>query len=163
MGLNTPSEVAQHVKALNDRYHFEFMTADHGALGKGYVNEMRKWYRLPILNAEKNDKPGYIELLNGAIDNEMVIAIEGQCATFIEQAQALIWKNELRKEEMPGLRNHSCDSVLYWWRKSGHYEPKTRDTTKEGMDELELRAVAHADAQHEQIARYGVNFPIGYL
>ncbi len=162
-GLNTPREVAEYVRTLDNIYHFEFMTADHGALGKGYVNELRKWYKLPILNAEKNDKPGYIELLNGAIDNELVVAVGNECETFEVQATQLIWKDELHKEEMPGLRNHSCDSVLYWWRKSGHYSATPKDTTTEGMDEFEIRALARQENELQMVSRYGMSFPDGYL
>lgn len=160
--LNTPRDVALHIRALDNIYHFEFMTADHGALGKGYINEMRKWYQLPIVNAEKNDKPGYIKLLDGAIENGMVVAVDGQCTTFTEQAEGLIWKDAQQKEEMPGRRNHSCDAVLYWWRKSGHYSSAPRDATRDGMDDLELQALSEQERLSEQVNRYGVQFPDCY-
>src|SRR5690606_6944543 len=60
-----PSAVAARVDRLRERYNFSYMVADSGGFGKGYVEEMKQRYSIPIEAAEKNRKPAYIELLNG--------------------------------------------------------------------------------------------------
>jgi hypothetical protein len=140
-GLNTPRDVAQYVKRLDETYHFERIVGDHGGLGKGYLEEMRRWFEIPIINAEKNDKRGYIELYNGALENRMVRVVRPACATWIDQTSHLLWKDERRLEEMPKMPNHSCDAALYGWRESRHYthEDKPEDQGRDLMEEAELQ------------------------
>lgn len=161
-GLDTPRDLAEYLRRLDTVHHFEFMTADHGALGKGYVNEMRKWFQLPIMDAEKNDKAGYIKLFDGALANKSLVIVDGQCDTLDEEAKALLWKNAEQREEKPGMRNHSCDAALYLWRRMGHYTHTPKDESKKGMDELELRLVAKRENDMSQARRYGVQLPGGY-
>jgi len=167
--INTPTDVADAVRIANEAWNFEFMTADHGALGKGYVNEMRKWHGLPIVNAEKNDKRGYIELFDGAMANGMIVLLDGQCDPFVEEASELLWKDEKdeRKpgkiEETPGQANHCCDAGLYGWRKVQHYShtPRKEEPADEGQA-LELRILASREAEQRTARKYGMTFPKGY-
>lgn len=61
----TPSAAAEIAHALERQYHFACIVGDTGGLGKGYAEEARARFNLPIQAAEKNNKRGYIDLLNG--------------------------------------------------------------------------------------------------
>jgi hypothetical protein len=161
-GLDTPRDLANQVKLLDSRDHYEFIVGDHGALGKGYLNEMRKWFQIPIINAEKNDKAGYIKLLDGAYANQMAVIVEGACESLDEQSKALLWKDAQQKEEKPGMRNHSCDAFLYAWRRAHHYSHEPKDETIAGMDDLELKMVTGRNQNLRQSNRIGMRLPEGY-
>jgi hypothetical protein len=140
-GLNTPRDLAMHVKRLDEHYHFMRIVGDPGGLGKGYLEEMRKWFNIPIVAAQKNDKRGYIELYNGALENGMVRIVRPGCATWIDQTSHLLWKDERHLEEMPKQPNHSCDAALYAWRESRHYahETKPEQDATDPIEEAELQ------------------------
>jgi hypothetical protein len=159
-GLNTPRDVATHVKALEEIYHFDRIVGDHGALGKGYLEEMRRYFQIPIQNCEKTNKRGYIGLFNGALENGTVRIVRSGCATWIDQTEHLLWKDDRRLEEMPGMPNHSCDVGLYGWREAKHY---TFDTKEESphSDPIEERETDNAFASEEDFNATGVSLP-GY-
>lgn len=147
-GVNTAHDIAIHVRSLEKRWSFEWMTADPGGLGKGYIDELRRVYGLPVHACEKSDKPGHIELFNDAMISGAVQFIEGKCEPFFDQAKRLVWKDASHKEEMTGIRNHSCDSVMYGFRRLKHsitpsVPPKSPSND---TDPFERQLVAEHDA-----------------
>lgn len=61
-GKLTPSDAAEKTRELEHVYHFEKIVGDTGGLGKGYAEEARKRFRLPIEPAQKTNKKGYIRI-----------------------------------------------------------------------------------------------------
>jgi hypothetical protein len=160
--LNTPTDVGKYVARQSELYDFDFMTMDHGALGKGYVNELRKWHKLPIMNADKNDKRGYIELFDGAMANGMIVLLDEPTKGFQEEASELLWKDERKLEEMPGLANHRCDAGLYGWRKIQHYDHLPKEPELEEGERFELNILKSRAAEKATARKYGMSFPRGY-
>lgn len=157
--LNTPRDLATHIKQLNNVYRFTRIVGDHGALGKGYLEEMRKYFAIPIHNAQKTDKRGYIELFNGAVANGMVRFVRYGVSTWHKQTSELLWKDERRIEEMPGMANHSCDCTLYGWREARHYTCDEPVIVQPVADEIERTVVAHYEQQAANLQRDGFALP----
>jgi hypothetical protein len=145
--LNNPRDLAIHIKRLNEIYHFQRITGDHGALGKGYLDEMRKYFAIPIQNAQKQDKRGYIELFNGAVANGMIRFVRAGVETWTRQAGTLLWRDERHIEEMPGMANHSCDGTLYVWREARHYSCDDAPPPRPPVDEVERAEQANVERQ----------------
>lgn len=115
-----PSEAARIVKELEQKYKFERIVADIGGLGKGYVEEARQRFLLPIEAAEKTNKRGYIDLLNGAFHNGEVKLVRRLNDALVDELKELPWTED-RKKEADGFANHLCDALLYSWRACTSY------------------------------------------
>jgi len=118
-----PSAVAAHVERLRSRYDFEAIVADAGGLGKGYVEEMRQRYGIPVQAAQKTKKNAYIEHLNGDLHAGVLSIVEHENLALIGEANLLQWRADAsgkpadaaRKED-PRFENHLCDAWLYGYR-----------------------------------------------
>ena len=111
----TPSQVGEKGAELSATYQFTRVIGDVGGLGKGYAEEMRRRFRIPVEPAEKTNKRGYIDLLNGdlATGNLKVLASANQ--GLVKEWRELPWNAE-RSREDAACENHLADSVLYGWR-----------------------------------------------
>ena len=116
-----PDDAAEIVKAWNERYRFDFMVGDVGGLGKGYAEQARRRWGLPIEPADKVNKLGYIKLMNGAYQHKRKMIVRDTNPELITELSELIWKDERRLEEHPSFANHCTDSDLYGWRKTTGY------------------------------------------
>lgn len=136
----TPSAAAEVAHGLTKKYPFARIVADAGGLGKGYVEEARRRFRLPIERADKNNKRGYIELFVGDLKSKYLAVFPGNEA-LIAEWNALPWDEE---REMPedGYEDHLADACLYAWRATYHFlEEIRREGPKPGSPEaLELEA-----------------------
>lgn len=111
----TPGDVGDIVRGLEREHHFDRIVGDIGGLGKGYVEEARKRFQVPIEAAEKTNKRGYIDLMNGAFERgEIQVAANG-CDELIEEWRELPWTDD-RSKESSGFDNHCADAALYGWR-----------------------------------------------
>lgn len=128
----SPSENAERVKALEKKQKFHSIVGDLGGLGKGFAQEMARRFHVPIEAAEKNNKAGYIKLLNGALERGEIRVVRSTCEQLIEEWSSLPW-DEKREKEAAGFANHCADGVLYGWRKCVAFverpkaPPKTQD------------------------------------
>jgi len=111
-----PSECAAICQELDDVYHFDRIVGDIGGLGKGYAEEMRQRYGVPIEPAEKKNKLGYIKLFNGAMQRREYLVVEGSNQCFVDEIEELPWADDTHQKEAQGLPNHSCDEGLYGFR-----------------------------------------------
>lgn len=111
----TPSDAAQATVMLAKLYPFVKIVGDIGGLGKGYAEEARKRFRLPIEPAEKNNKRGYIDLFNGDLKHGKVLVVRAKCQQLIDEWLKLPWDRD-RKAELAGFSNHCADGALYGWR-----------------------------------------------
>lgn len=128
----TPSEVGEMARTLEDAYRFDAIVGDVGGLGKGYAEEARKRFRVPIQPAEKRNKRGYIDLLNGAFAAGEVVLVRGQNDDLVTELCELPW-NEDRSKEVDGFDNHLCDALLYGWRRCQAYsEPDPEERHAKG-------------------------------
>jgi hypothetical protein len=144
----TPSAVAEKVRELDETYEFERIVGDIGGLGKGYVEEARQRFGLPIRPAQKKNKRGYIDLLNGDLANGIIRVVEQKNADLLAEMAELPW-NEDRTEAERGFADHLCDSLLYGWREAKAFtaeesvEAVTVGTPEweQHMEELHLKSL----------------------
>lgn len=115
-----PSAAAERTAEINASYPFEAIVGDTGGLGKGYVEEARMRFRLPIEPAEKTNKRGYIELFNGELDRGRIQFVRGATDCYLNEARKLPWDKE-RKLPASGFEDHACDAGLYGWRRARAY------------------------------------------
>lgn len=118
-----PSQCAEIALELDAKWRFDRIVGDIGGLGKGYAEEMRQRYGVPIEGAEKHNKLGYIKLLNGAMHNREFLVCEGNEA-YVSELEELPWADEEKTKEAPGLPNHLCDMALYGWRAATAWNEK---------------------------------------
>jgi len=111
-----PSESADIAKQLNDQYRFQRIVGDSQGLGNAYVAEARRRFNLPVEQADKNNKRGYIMLYNGALEKEEVKIVESECKGLIDEYSELPWADDGRAKEAEGFDNHCADGTLYGWR-----------------------------------------------
>lgn len=113
----TPSDAAEEVRSLEQDYEggFQRIVGDEGGLGKGYAEEARQRFHLPIEAAEKNNKRGYISLFNGALFHQQIKVVRGACDELIGEWHELPW-DEAKNAEASSFANHCADSALYGWR-----------------------------------------------
>lgn len=157
-GKMTPSKAAAVAHELSNRYQPVQMVADIGGLGKGYAEEARARFTLPIEAADKANKRGYIDLLNGDLERGRVKVLPGPCDDLISEWSELPW-HEDRQKEQPGAPNHCADATLYAWRAACAYherEPAPPPTQAEVQKAAEDRAVAsdEADVEREAAAEW---------
>lgn len=140
----TPGKAAERVQELQALYAFEAIVGDTGGLGKGYVEEARSRFQLPIEAAEKNNKRGYIELLNGALESDQLRFVRGACEPLLEEARKLPWDKE-RKLPAAGFEDHACDAMLYGWRRARAYyeKPPTPQAAESTIAALNRTAAEH--------------------
>ena len=122
-GLLAP-EAAEIALALTKKYPFARMVGDMGGFGKGYIEEARRRFKLPIVAADKNNKRGYIELMVSDLKAGLLKVFPGNEA-LVDEWQKLPWDEE---REMPadGYKDHLSDAALYAWRAACHYLEEIR-------------------------------------
>lgn len=104
----TPGEVAKITLRLTNIHDFQYIVGDAGGLGKGYIEETKIRYGIPIRIARKVDKRGAIELLNGDLRSGFIKVVEPNNRGLIEEWMKLPWKDERREQEADGFENHLC-------------------------------------------------------
>ena len=139
LGKMTPSKAAEHAQTLEDQYHFCKIVADVGGLGKGYAEEARLRFSLPIEPAEKNNKRGYQDLFNGDMERGR-IKVHPTCTGLIKEWAELPW-NEGHTKESDGFDNHEADGALYGFRATTAYHnipvPKPKDPMVQMHEDIE--------------------------
>lgn len=144
----SPSDAGEYVESL--RWKFSRIIGDEGGLGKGYAEEMRRRFRIPVEPAEKVNKHGYIDLLNGDFERKQVVIVREGNEALIEELYALPW-NETRTKEADSFDNHLADALLYVWRASTTYLTKPKpDTRPQPVKDAE----AFAKARYEQFKKH---------
>lgn len=147
-----PSECAERIQELEKEHAFDAIIGDIGGLGKGFSQEAQRRFHVPIEAAEKNNKLGYIKLLNGDLEHEMVKVVRETCLPLLEEWTALAW-HESRTKETPGQPNHCADGVLYGWRRCVAFveRPKPPPMTPAQVLDAEEDALEEAsEAEYER-------------
>lgn len=130
-GGMTPTVAAEFTRDLARRFDFSRIVGDTGGLGKGYAEEARVRFLLPIEAADKTNKRGYQLLLNDALANGTLQLFPGNEALQDEWSE-LPW-NKTRAHEADGFANHLSDATLYGWRAASAFleEPPADPRTPE--------------------------------
>ena len=73
----SPSEIAEILQDLLNRYEVYRVVVDHGGLGVGYIEEFVTRHRLPAEAADKQDRLTALKLVNGAFHRGELIVTPG--------------------------------------------------------------------------------------
>lgn len=124
----SPSEAADMVLSWQARYQgrFERIIGDVGGLGKAYEAEFRKRFSIALEPADKQNKLGFVKLLNGDMKHGQVKFLRGATDQLCDDVKRLPWKDEKCQQEHPDAANHLPDALLYGWRWCRHYRHETR-------------------------------------
>ena len=125
-------DMAREHKACDAEYHFERTVGDIGGLGKAFAGELISRHNLPIQQASKSDKLGYIKLYNGALERRKIVIHAEGCADLLAEYPRLV--RMANGNEAQGVPNHCADSALYVWRECRAFmttPKKARETVDE--------------------------------
>lgn len=116
-----PSAVAAHVERLVSKYHFNSIVADTGGFGKGYVEEMKQKFHLPVKAAQKADKATFISYLNGDLRSGTLLISQAGNEDLLSEIGMLQWDQDSLDSGKPKVddrrfQDHLCDALLYAWR-----------------------------------------------
>lgn len=149
----TPTRSAAFMRDLDERFHFDAMIGDFGGLGKGYAEEAKERFDLPLKAAKKENKRGYLALLADAIAAGKVKIVRARCMPLLEEMDTLPW-NEDRSAPEEGFEDHCCDGLLYGWREARSFlEGPEEDKPKPGTPEYYDRPDGYEKAAEERIRR----------
>lgn len=143
-----PPECAEYVRGLP--FRFSRIIGDEGGLGKGYAESMRRYNHIPVEPAEKTNKAGYIDLINGHYAEGLLRIVRPSNRALIEEIVTLPWADN-KKHEADGFDNHLTDALLYVWRASTAYLTKPVVNTQTPAQQA---AQAIADARYAKFAKY---------
>jgi hypothetical protein len=145
-----PSAVAARVDRYASRFPFADIVADSGGFGKGYVEEMKQRWALPVRAAEKARKYAFIELLNGDLQAGVLQFVHHRNQKLIDEMSTLLWVeddegNADHTKIDDRYDDHLCDALLYGWRACRQYffDP-LENGPKEGSREW-------AEARHREM------------
>lgn len=110
-----PSAVAAHTQRLRDEHRPSVIVVDAGGLGKGYVEEFKQRYGLPVEAAEKREKIAFVTMLGGDLRSGVVKIHRTRCRGLLEELQALQWTDD-RTAIDERTEDHAADALLYAWR-----------------------------------------------
>lgn len=116
----TPSSCAEMIKSWDNRYNFDHMVCDAGALGGGYVEEFRRRYGLPVKPAAKKDKLAIRKLINGELERGTLVLVKDANVTMLKELRELQWDSRGLDAQV-GQSDHLSDSLLYAFREAKHY------------------------------------------
>lgn len=153
----TPADIAERIKQTTARFTPTIeVVVDEGALGKGYGEEFRRRYKLPVKPAEKSNKLGYRKLLNGALKNLELMLITAGCQPLIDEIDNLPWDARGLDAEK-GFPTHLSDAWLYAWRASRAYsaKPPKQEQPKPGTEEWNKSEEERMEREDEE--RMGEN------
>jgi hypothetical protein len=119
------SDLAVRIRELDERFRFEAMVMDEGALGKQFGKEVRARFRLPVTPARKENRVGYAKLYRDAArgasqpeERQGVARLyvhADDAAELVTEAAELLWHGNGR--DMVG-KCHAYDASLYAWRRA---------------------------------------------
>ena len=128
-----PSAVAARVETLMRRYPYTRVVADTGGFGKGYAEEMKRKFSIPVVPANKTEKTGYIEMMNGDFRSAALQICADRNKELLDEITLLQWdENKLGRNMYifdRAFQDHLCDAMLYGWREATHH---LTDWVKEG-------------------------------
>ncbi len=159
----SPSDAAVETRKLKEQFPFTRIIGDTGGLGAGYELEAQRRFKLPIEAAEKQNKLGYVKLLNGELERGRIKVVASECEPLTAEWLELPW-HEDREKEAPGFDNHCADACLYAWRSTTSYtQPEAEyaepTTTPEAVRKLAKAAkekmLLERQKERERMAKRG--------
>ncbi|MCP4948886.1 MAG: hypothetical protein GY923_15425 [Aestuariibacter sp.] len=147
-----PSQWAEKIQELREKYKFEKIMFDTGALGKAIAIEFRQRYEIPVSPAKKVNKFDYIQLLNGDLVDGKIHLLKGGALTGEMSRLQLAENKRVEDRRYP---NNCCDSFLYAWREAKHwtYEPEEEEDPQDREERLMMEAAEARYSRKQRNAR----------
>lgn len=138
------------------------VVVDEGGLGKGYADDWRvrastEWSASArsfphIKAAQKRDKLGYVEFLNGELDRGgLLVADCPETQQLLEEIELLQW-NEDRTGYDDRFLDHAADAWLYGWRECFAWSEGTAPNAGPAHGTPEWTAMMAIKAKEQAIA-----------
>lgn len=143
----TVAQVARQVEWFLGKYERIRVVMDAGGGGKqvaeSVTEEIRKRYSVPVFAAEKEDKAGFIQIMNSDLQAGDIQVVRSGNRELIAEWEVLPWDTEAAtKREDGGYPNHCADGALYLWRHAYNYawqpepKPKPAPSSEAAADEF---------------------------
>lgn len=147
-----PSRGAELVRQWSDEMGgFDRVIGDVGGMGKAFEAEWRARYDLPIEAAEKTNRLGFINLMNGDLERGRVRIVRGAGTdVLVDELLTLIWDDELHTRTKAGAEDHATDAMLYGWRGCYHYAHRERPAPETLDDRWARKAERMQQRQQER-------------
>lgn len=130
------TDLAIKLKEIFSRYggeeNFVAKVADYGGNGTKIIEELRNRHGINFDNAEKNQKWGYIRLMNDDFRKAHIKVLKNKVPLLIhewenlDKVTAYKQENPLKEKEDERYPNHLADACLYAWREAYHYTYKEK-------------------------------------
>ena len=108
-------DYADVLKQYIARYKPGAVVCDAGALGKDIIEHLRAVHSIPVIAAEKTQKPANIRFLNSALKRCRVFFLPEAKPLFAQMA-ILQWKDKYQLTTDQSFREDLCDAGLYAFR-----------------------------------------------
>jgi hypothetical protein len=131
----TVTQAAERILEYQKTYPFTKVVGDLQGMGSAFASEFTQRHQIPIEGAQKNNKRGYIGLMNGAIERKELVVAEPTNSALVKELSELPWSDDSHQKESPGFDNHLTDALLYAWRASTAFSQKA--AVEEETDPLE--------------------------
>lgn len=157
-----PSTIADEIRAIKERHDITKVVADAGALGVGYIEELKRRHHMWIEPAKKTDKRGYRKLMRGDLERGAFKIVRESNSALIEEYQSLCW-DEHGLDTAKGAEDHLSDAMLYAWREARYYHSKEvpivpKPGTQERYDWEEEKILKYIDTAGQKKKRGGFNY-----
>jgi hypothetical protein len=150
MAQGTPSKIAREIQRRRAERRLEVIVIDEGALGKGYADEFRAEYCLPVEPAQKLHKRAYIELVGGNMLTGQIRIHRFKARPLIDEISVLPWDEE-RKEPDSRYADHAAHAFLYVCRAiHPMYRPELSPPTPGSVEWHEQERIARRKAAQKK-------------
>lgn len=128
------------------------ITVDEGGLGKGYADEMRRTYGLPVKAAEKQKKRAFLELFAGDLKNGTMKVDPYGARDLVDEMNLCQWLPD-RSDIDPRFEDHAIMGAVYGSRVLRPYYRPEENEPKQGSPEWQAREAAKERAWAREQAR----------
>lgn len=136
-------EIAAIAHQLREKWAVNKIISDEGALGKGYANNLRSQYKLPVEPADKRNKRARIDGIRGRLAAETLHLCEG-AAPLYDEWLSLCW-NDVRDDHHPRQDDDLSDTACYVDAEFDAVDIKLPSTPVKSEEDMAFeRAVAKA-------------------
>lgn len=156
-------KIASYLKMYCDSYKGLTIVGDPSH--RQAFEELRRRYQLPIIEAHKEGKFDWIELINCDLDAGHIKICNIESSQHIEEMADLVWAKKADGSliEANGLENGICDAFLYAYHEAYHYshqrpEPLPQVNTKQFFDKQEESIIRRLERELKERGQDNVFF-----
>lgn len=122
-GIGMVSYIGNILNNLKERYKPVKIVGDPAGASKILMDEFLFKHKVFMESAVKKDKAHYIEIMNDALVNQLLVLHPSQTKELQKEISKLVW-NEDRTREREGMKCDHFDATLYAYREALAYTEK---------------------------------------